>query len=437
MKRRHLNSFSAAFLSVLLAAHSGPPARAQDAPKTAVDSIVAVLDEDVILRTELDRATANILAQYAGQPGQLPPRDILEKQVLERLILMRLQVARAADSGVRISEAELQQAIASVAAQNKMTPEQLQQRLAAENLSYEEFRNNLRDEVTTQRLRQRYLQSRVQVSEAEIDQLLATKQVGGPELRLANIQINVPEGATPDEVANAKTKIDEVRAMIERGDIDFRSAAIRYSQATNALDGGEIGWRTVDAVPPVFAAMLGEMKPGQITEPVRGSSGFQIVQLEEIRQPAAQKAIQYRGQDIMIRVSDAVGAEAARQKIEALRERIVAGEDFAKVAREASEDTVTRNVGGDMGWFHVGQWGNAVDAQIQQLADGELSPVFQSDVGFHLIKRTGSREQDVTSENQRNQAREIIGQRKGEEEYERFLRQLRSEAYVENRLGGA
>jgi peptidyl-prolyl cis-trans isomerase SurA len=412
-------------------------ALAQNAATAPVDSIVAVVDENVILRSELDRAVANITAQSAARGAQLPPKDILEKQVLERLILVRLQVARAADSGIRISDAELQQAIDGVASQNHMTEAQLRDRLAGDHISYDEFRSNLRDELTIQGLRQRYVQSKVQISEAEIDQLLATQKVGGPELRLANLQVGLSDDATPDQIAEARKKIEDIKASIERGEIDFRSAAIRYSQAQNALDGGEIGWRTYDAIPPAFVNLIKDLKPGQITEPVRGSGGFQIVQVEEIREPKAEQATQYRAQDILIRVSDLVGVEAARLKIEALRARIVAGEDFAKVAKEASEDSLTRNAGGDMGWFLVDQWGGAVAAQIQKLGDGELSPVFQSEVGFHLLKRTGIRMQDVTEENRRNKAREIIGNRKSEEEYDRFLRQLRSEAFVEVRLDGA
>ena len=425
------------FLAAFLAAAPVTQAPAQALPSNTIESIVAVVNEDVILRSELDMAVANISKQIAtSQGGQLPPQNILEAQVLERLILVRLQVDRATESGIRISDQELQQAVAAVASQNKMTVDQLRQRLAADNLSYTEFQSNLRDEVTVQRLRQRYVQSSVQISEAEIDQLLATRQIGGPEVRLANIQISLAEGATPDEIALAKNKIDEIKGMIGRGELDFRSAAIRYSQAQNALDGGEIGWRTMDSVPPAFAAILQSMKPGQVTDAVRGPSGFQIVQLEEVRQPQQQKVTQYRAQDILIATSDSVSADVARMRIDALRARIVAGEDFAAVAKESSDDTQTRAQGGDMGWFQADAWGSAIGSQVQKLADGELSPVFQSDVGFHLIKRTGKREQDITEENRRNQAREVIGQRKAEEVYERFLRQLRSEAYVDSRLGG-
>ena len=425
-----------ALFATLLAASPVSGLRAQALQSTPIDSIVAVVDEDVILRSELDLAIANITKQLAASKGgQLPPAEVLQKQVLERLVMMRLQVNRANDSGIRVSDEELQQAVAAIASQNKMSVDELRQRLAQDNLSYDEFQSNLRDEVTAQRLRQRYVQTSVQVSEGEVDQLLATRQIGGPEVRLANIQISVAEGATPGEVASAKAKIDEVKALIERGTVDFRSAAIRYSQAQNALEGGELGWRTTDSVPPVFATMLKTMSTGQITSPVRGPTGFQIVQLEETRQPSAQKVTQYKAQDILVAVSDVVPVEVARQKMEALRQRIAAGEDFAKVAREASDDTQTKAHGGDMGWFAADAWGTAIGQQVQQLKDGEMSPIFQSDVGFHLIRRIASRDQDVTDENRRNQAREIIGQRKAEEAYERFLHQLRSEAYVESRLG--
>jgi peptidyl-prolyl cis-trans isomerase SurA len=431
-----MKSLFAPVLAGLLALAPGAAALAQSLSQP-VDAIVAVVDEDVILRSELNRAVANITTQFAANPQQLPPRNILEKQVLERLVMMRLQVARATDSGIRVSDAEIQQAVAGIAKQNHMSLDDLRQRLSSDGISFSEFQATLRDELLAQRLRQRFLQSRVQVSEAEIDQMLATREVGGKEVRLANLQIALPEGATPQQVREAAEKISGIRAAIERGELDFRSAAVRYSQAANALEGGDIGWRSYDAIPPAFVNVIRSLQPGQVSEPMRAAGGFQLVQVVEVRDAQAQKATQYKALDIMVRTSDVVTAEQARQKIQALRDRIVAGEDFAKVAREASDDTMTRAQGGDMGWFQLEQWGGAIAAQIQQLADGELSPIFQSDVGYHLLKRVGVREQDVTDENRRNQARQVIGERKGEEEFERFLRQMRSEAFVESRLSAS
>jgi peptidyl-prolyl cis-trans isomerase SurA len=322
-----------ALLAIALAGLPALPVQAQALPSSNVDSIVAVVNEDVILRSELERSIANVTTQFAQQQGgQLPPRDVLEKQVLERLIMMRLQVDRANESGIRISDEELQQSVAQIAQQNRMSVDQLRARLTADGLSFTEFQNNLRDEVTVQRLRQRYVQSSVQISEAEIDQALSQQKSGGQDVHVANLVINVAEGATPDEVAAAKTKIDGIRAQLASGEIDFRSAAIRYSQAQNALDGGEIGWRSLDQLPPAFADMLRAMKPGEVTEVIRGSGGFQIVQLQETREAAAQKVTQYHAQDILVATSDVVGVEQARTKAQALHARVTGGEDFAKVA---------------------------------------------------------------------------------------------------------
>lgn len=419
-------------LLALSFAFAPSPVRAQ--ATLPVDGIVAIVDEDVILRSELDRAVNNILAQYADQPGQLPPRDVLEKQVLDRLVMVRLQLVRAQDTGIRISDAELTQAIQSVASRNRMTLDQLRGRLAADGLSYEEFRTSLREEMLVERLRQRYVQSRVQVSETEIDQLLAVREIGGPEVRLANILVGLPDGATAEQIATAQQKIQGIKAVIAKGELDFRAAAIRYSDATNALEGGEIGWRGLDAIPPSFVGMIQAMKPGDVSDPVRGPNGYQLIQLVETREAGQQTVTEYHAQSMMVRVTPTLPSEAARQKVDALRSRIVAGEDFATLVKENSDDTLSRNEGGDMGWFPINAWGTAIGNQLQSLADGELSQPFQSDVGWHVIKRLGTREQDVTEKNRRNQARELIAQRKSEEEFERFLRQIRSEAYVESRL---
>jgi len=431
------NAFTLVLAALLALSAALAPAAATAQATAPVDSIVAVVDEDVILRSELDRAVANITAQYADTPQQLPPREVLERQVLDRLVLARLQLARARDSGIRIGDAELAQAVQAVASRNRLTQDQLRDRLAADGLGFEEVRNSLREELLMERLRQRYVQSRVQVSEAEIDQLLAVREIGGPEVRLANIVVALPEGATPEQVALAQKKAADIKTVIERGELDFRAAAIRYSDAQNALEGGEIGWRSLDQIPPAYVGLIQGLQPGQMSEPVRSPAGYQLIQLVETRQQGQQTITEFNSLGIMIRVTPTLPAEAARQRAEQIHARLVAGEDFGKLAKEFSDDTLSRNDGGDMGWFQVNAWGSAVGTQLSQLADGELSQPFQSDVGWHILKRIGTREQDVTEQNRRNQAREIIAQRKAEEEFERFLRQLRAEAYVESRLPAA
>lgn len=424
-----------ALSALLLNIGMGNAALAQTAGATmAVDSIVAVVDEDVILRSELERAVNNIKSQYAKQAGQLPPEAILEKQVLERLIIQRLQVNRAKEIGIRVSDAELNQAIQSIATSNKMTLEQFQGRLREEGLEYDDYRNNVRDELLQQRLRQSYVQSRVQVSENEVDQVVTSMQAAGPEILLANLLVAMPESPTTEQVATAKRKIDGIRDLVVKGQMTFKAAAIRYSDAQNALDGGEIGWRTANSIPPQFTAMISEMKAGDVSQPVRGPSGYQLIQVVDVRDQKNNVVDEYRAQAILIDPMVVGGNEVARQRAEEILGRIAKGEDMGKLAKEFSSKDLNADTGGILDWFTQNQWGAQVGSQIVLLKDGEISPVLQTEAGYLIIKRIAKRSQDANAENKRRQARETIGQRKSEEEYERFLRQLRSEAFVESRL---
>jgi peptidyl-prolyl cis-trans isomerase SurA len=415
-----------------------PTIHAQAAPQTAtVDRIVAVVDDDVILKSELDRAELNIKQQYNGHTAQLPPQDVLDKQVLERLILARLQLARAKDSGIKVSDAELDQSVQRLAAQNKMTLAQMQQQLAVDGMTYAEFRKSMHDEITIQKMQQSVIQGRVAVSESEIDNELASQRAGGPQVHLAHILIALPENPTPEQIKTAQTKVDGIKELIDQGKMEFSAAAIRYSDSQNALEGGDLGWRSVDEVPPAFTEIIKTMKPGQVTQPIRGVSGFQLLKLVETRDAghaATQQVTEYHAQDLMVRIGGSVTAEQAKAKIDALRTQLVAGADFATIAKKESDDTATSEKGGDMGWFPVSAWGSAVETQIQQLKDGELSPPFQSDVGWHVMKRLGTRVTDASGQAERDTAREAVTRRKSQDEYDSFLRQLRSEAYVDIRL---
>ena len=424
-------------LSLLAAA---PATHAQaSAPQTAtVDRIVAVVDDDVILKSELDRAELNVKQQYAGHAAQLPPQDVLDKQVLERLILARLQLAHAAESGIKVSDAELDLAVQRMAAQNNMTVAQMQQQLTADGMTYAEFRKSVHDEIAIQKMQQGVIQGRVAVSDSEIENEIASEHAGGPQVHLAHILIALPENPTPEQIKTAQTKIDGIKELIDQGKMEFSAAAIRYSDSQNALEGGDLGWRSLDEVPPLFTEIIKTMKSGQVTQPIRGASGFQLLKLVETRDAGhaaeAQKVTEYHAQNLMVRVGGSVTAEQAKAKIDALRAQLVAGADFSTIAKKESEDTSTSEKGGDMGWFPAGAWGSAVEAQIQQLKDGELSQPFQSDVGWHVMKRLGSRVTDVSAQAERDAARQAISRRKSVDEYDSFLRQLRSEAYVDIRL---
>ncbi len=412
------------------------PALAQEVQ--SIDGIAAVVDEDVILKSELTRAMNNIQAQYAGRENQLPPRDVLERQVLERLVLQKLQVARARDTGVRVSDQEVDQAIANIAQQNRASVDQLRQQLAHEGTSFTDFRNSIRDELLIQRLRQRFAQTRVTVSEAEVDAALAAQANSGAQYHLAHILVAVPEGATPEQIATAQKKVEGVKTLIDKGEMDFAAAAVRYSDSPNALEGGDLGWRSTDEIPAAFATLMKNMSPGQVTAPIRGPSGFQLLKLVEIRdasQAAPAMVTQYQARHILIRVEDPADDAAAKAKALTLQARLMGGADFATLAKENSQDTTTRDKGGELGWFTRDEFGPDFGAAVSALQQGQVSSPIRTQAGYHLVKLEGTRETDVGDRNRRAQVQETIGRRKLEEEWNRYVREMRGEAFVDVRVG--
>ena len=403
-----------------------------------LDRIAAIVDEDIILQSELDRAVANIRGQYAGREAQLPPADVLQRQVLERLILIRLQAARAASTGMRISDEEVDTAVGNIARQNNLTIDQLRQQLAKDGLSFGDFRNSLRDEIVVQRLRQRFAQ-RISVSEPEIDAAVAAQAGGNTQYRLAHILVGLPEGATAEQIATGQRKIEGIKGLLERGEMEFSAAAVRYSDSPNALEGGDLGWRALDQIPTSFAGTIRGMQTGQIIGPIRGPSGFQLIKLEETRNVGAggegQKVTQFQARHILIRVQEGDADAPAKAKLETLRARVVGGADFAELATENSQDNISKARGGDLGWFAKDDFGPDFGAQVALLSDGQVSPPFKTQAGWHIVQRVGTREADVGTENRRNQVRESIGQRKLEDEWNRFLREMRGEAFIDIRVG--
>ncbi len=402
-----------------------------------IERIAAVVDEDVVLQSELDLAVRNVVSQYAGRENQLPPQAVLERQVLERLILVKLQVAKAQGNGIRIGDQEINQAIAGIAQQNNMSVDDLRQRLQQDGLSLEEFRHSIRDEITVQRLRQSYA-NRVNVSEGEVDAALAQQASGGKQYHLAHILVALPEGATADQIATGQRKVDGIKSVIDKGELDFAAAAVRYSDSPNALEGGDLGWRSVDEIPTAFAQVISSLPEGEVIGPIRGPSGFQLLKLVDTRDASAASSssvTEYHVRHILVRVNDRQDEAAARAKIDTLRARVAGGADFQEVARESSEDTSSRGQGGDLGWFPADAYGPDFGQQVTALSDGQVSQPFRSDAGWHFLQRVAQRQTDVTDSNQRAQIRDTIGRRKMEEEYERYLQEMRGEAYVVFRTG--
>jgi peptidyl-prolyl cis-trans isomerase SurA len=411
-----------------------PQAAPTGAPTTTggvqpLDRIVAEVDEDVILQSELNDAVRAIQQQYASQPGQLPPLNVLQRQVLDRLILMKLQVAKANEQGIRVSNSDIDRAVAGVAQQNRMTPDQLRAAVEQQG-SFTAFRDQLADQLMVQRLHENVVRDSVNVTDSEINNLLSNPTYKAGEVHLAHIQISIPSGGNAADIQAAQAKAEQALNAI-KGGMDFSAAAIRYSDAQDALEGGDLGWRRTDAIPPAFVDTITSMKPGDVSPALRGPTGFHIIKLIGQRQPSKQVVTEFHARQILIQPSELITPAQAQQKAQDLYNRIVnKHEDFAKLAKENSKDTTTANAGGDMGWFQQDAWGSTIAQQLGQLKDGEISKPFQSEAGWHILQREGTRQSDVTDQIQRDQARQAIGNRKAEQAYDDYLRELRSDAYV-------
>ncbi len=418
-------------LAIMLPAHAQlmAPAAAASASQP-LDRIVAVANDDVILQSELNDAVRSVQQQYASHPDQLPPMNVLQKQVLDRLILMRLQIQKAQDQGVHVSDADVDQAVAGVAQQNKLTPEQLRTAVEQNGGDFAQFRQQLGDQITVQRLHDSVVRDAVSVTDSEIDNLLSSPTYKAGEVHLAHIQVSIPSGADAAAIQASQAKAEQALAAI-KGGMDFNAAAIRYSDAADALDGGDLGWRRLDEMPPAFADTIETMKPGDVSAALRGPTGFHILKLIGQREPSRQMVTEFHARQIVISPSELVTPAQAQQKAQDLYNRIVnKHEDFATLAKEESKDPTTANAGGDMGWFQQNQWGTIIANKLAELKDNEVSQPFQSQAGWHILQRLGSRQSDQTDEIARDQARQSIGNRKAEQAYDDFLRDLRSNAYV-------
>jgi len=398
-----------------------------------IDRIVALVEEGVILQSELDQAIASIEQQVQARGENLPPRSVLEEQVLERLIMQRLQVQRAEQTGIRVSDADVDNALNRVAQQNNMPLSQLRQMLEADGLDFQEFRREIRNEIMTSRLRQRVVNSMDEITETEIDILLASDRFDGKEYLLSQIIIQVPESAAPQQLREAQSRVEEIYSRLDEG-MSFSSAAISYSQGPDALEGGDVGWRNASALPRVFADAIEGSEPGKVTEPLRTPGGFVILKVRDVREGGEVMVEEFRARHLLVTPSELISPEEAREQANNLKRRIEQGEDFAELAREYSSDQSTANIGGLMDWFPSGAYGQAIQQALESLEPGEVSEPFQDQRGWHLVKLLDVRETDRTEEVQRSEAREMLREQKSQEELDRFMRQLRSEAFVEIRL---
>ena len=411
------------------------PALSQAAAEPVeVDRIVAVVGDEVVTQVELRARLQSALQQLQRQGTPLPPQGELEKQMLERLIMDRAQMQHAKQSGIRIDDLQLDQAIGRIAAGNKMNLQQFRQALEKDGLEYARFREEIRGEMVIARLREREVDSRLTISDGEIDNFLAGQQATtGEEYQLAHILLRAPEGASPEQLQKLRLRAEQALKRARSGE-NFAQLAAAFSDAPDALSGGDLGWRSPDRLPALYADTLARLQPGDIGEVLRSSAGFHILKLVAKRGGKVNVAVrQTKARHILIRSSEVVSESEAKRKLEIVRERIQHGADFAEQARLYSHDGSAAN-GGELGWLNPGDTVPEFERAMDALKAGELSAVVQSPFGMHLIQVLERRERDMSEERQRAIARQALRERKLDEAYQDWLRQLRDRTYVENRL---
>jgi peptidyl-prolyl cis-trans isomerase SurA len=352
---------------------------------------------------------------------------------LERLIIRQLQLQRAYQTGIRVSDADIDNALLMLAEQNQITLMQLRQVIEGDGEDFGEFRQNMGEEMMTERLRQRILNSMDPITDTEIDILLASDSFHGGEYNISHILIALPEGATPRNIAMQESKVNNIHQQLVE-DLDFASAAISYSDSQEALEGGLVGWRDLNSVPVVFSEAIKNLRAGQFTVPIRSPSGFHIIKVNDYRDRSLVMATEFHARHIMIQTNELIGPRQAMEQIREIHKKLVDGEDFAELAKQESDDISSANIGGDMGWFIPEAYGERMQQTLVAMQDGDISEPFQSENGWHIIERLGMREKDVTEAAMRNAARNNLQQQKMDIEIERYLQLMRDEAFVEIRL---
>ncbi|MFA6970742.1 MAG: peptidylprolyl isomerase [Gallionella sp.] len=401
-----------------------------------IDAVVAVVNDDVISRHELNERMSTVISQLKKQGTPLPEQSVLEKQILERMIAEMLQAQFAKESGVRVDDSQLDLAITRIAQQNNFhTLTEFMAKLEADGVNVKKFREEIRAEIVSTRLREREVESKLVISDTEVDNYLANKSKMGldnDEYHLAHILVVVPEQASAEKIRAARERADHALAQLANG-ADFAQVAAGFSDAKDALKGGDLGWRPGDRIPPLFMNELQTLKSGQNTAILRSPSGFHILKLVEKRSGSAPVVItQTHARHILIKTSEIVTETEAKKHILEIKQRIDAGAGFAEQAKRYSQDGSAQQ-GGDLDWLSPGQTVPEFEEAINKLKVGEIGMV-QTQFGWHLIQVLERRNTDVSEQQKRQQARASIGAFKSEELYQDWLRQLRDRAFVEYHL---
>ena len=400
-----------------------------------LDRIVAVVEEDVVMESELEEQLQRVRIQLRQSGTQMPPTTVLERQVMERLVLEKIQLQVADRAGVEVTEDALDQAIVDIAKRNELSLEQFEEILSKEGFDRRVFREQIRQEILIAKLRKEEVDNRVRVRDVEIEAWLRNEDNNrddNEEYRLSHILIATPSGASEEEVREARAKAEQARQRIIDGE-EFKSVAISVSDGQQALDGGDLGWRTGSEIPSLFADSIGTMEVGETSSVITNPSGFHLVQLSDQRRADTVMVEQHKARHILVKTSELVSRDEALNRIRQLRLRLEGGADFAQLARTNSDDRGSALQGGDLGWVSKGRMVPEFEEVMLAMDVGPISVPFETEYGFHILQVTERREYDGTDEVRRDKARRAIRRQKIDERRQSWLRRLRDEAYVEYR----
>jgi peptidyl-prolyl cis-trans isomerase SurA len=428
---------TALLLSLTLAGPAAAQTRELSTSGVPLDRVIAIVNDGIVLQSQLDTQSAMIIDRLQSQGTQLPPADVLRQQVLERLVLQEIQVQRAGRLGVQVPDEMLNEALRDVAQRNGIAFEQMPATLAAQGIDYATYREEMRREITMTMLRQRDVLPRIYVSPRELDQALerqANQADQSSEYDVSHILLPLPESATADQMNRVEELARDITARA-RGGEDFGQLAIAHSQAQSALERGKLGWRKMGQLPQFIAELVARMEAGDVSDPVRTPTGFHIVRLDETRgsETGPMMVEQVHARHILMRPTEVQDDATTRQRLESLRERIRGGEDFGALASVTSEDPGSGSRGGDLGWNSPGTFDPAFEAQLAELEPNEISEPFRTQFGWHIVQLLGKRTHDQSDEVRRQSVLVALRESKLDEETELWLRRLRDEAYVEIR----
>ncbi|MEQ1621623.1 MAG: peptidylprolyl isomerase [Methylococcales bacterium] len=398
-----------------------------------LDAIVAVVEDDVILERELQDEVLSVVQRIQASKSEIPPNYILRKQVLEKLIIDKLQRQLAEKAGINVSEEALNGSVADIAQRNNMNVEQFREELTRQGMDYPTFLNNIRNEIIINQLRGREIGGRIKVTDREVDHYLETQDKLGDasiQYHLGHILVAVKEGASASEIQKAQAKADEIVIKLRSGQ-DFTQTAMSQSDDANALKGGDLGWRTMSEMPTLFVSEASNMKQGDIAGPIRSPSGFHIIKMLETKGTGQHTIVKTKVRHILIKTNELVDDAEAKNRLLNLKRRIADGDDFATLARTHSDDKGSAIKGGSLDWVGPSDLVKPFEDAMTKLAINELSEPVQTQFGWHLIQVLDRENKDDSNEYRKNQIRDAIRKRKIEEETELWLRKLRDEAFVE------